>query len=69
MAFHQAVHDLLREVSQKAILPYYQKLAEHQVERVAPYPHRERDLLRRLGPQPERYIIQRKLGLIQLILL
>ena len=31
-AFHQAVHDLLREVSQKAILPYYQKLAEHQVE-------------------------------------
>ena len=32
MAFHQAVQDLLREVSQKAILPYYQKLAEHHVE-------------------------------------
>jgi fructose-1,6-bisphosphatase/inositol monophosphatase family enzyme len=32
MAFHQAVHDLLREVSQKAILPYYQTLAEHQIE-------------------------------------
>jgi len=30
-AFHQAVHTLLREVSQKAILPYYQALAEHQV--------------------------------------
>ncbi|HSQ95940.1 MAG TPA: inositol monophosphatase family protein [Croceibacterium sp.] len=32
MAFHQAVHDLLRDVSQKAILPYYKSLAEHQVE-------------------------------------
>lgn len=31
MAFHQAVHDLLREVSQKAILPHYQSLAAHQV--------------------------------------
>jgi fructose-1,6-bisphosphatase/inositol monophosphatase family enzyme len=31
MAFHQAVHDLLREVSRKAILPYYQSLAEHQI--------------------------------------
>ncbi len=30
-AFHQAVHDLLREVSQKAILPYYQSLAEHHI--------------------------------------
>ena len=31
MAFHQAVHELLREVSQKAILPYYQSLAEHHI--------------------------------------
>ena len=31
MAFHAAVHDLLREVSQAAILPYYQKLAAHEV--------------------------------------
>jgi fructose-1,6-bisphosphatase/inositol monophosphatase family enzyme len=31
MAFHQAVHDLLREVSQKAILPHYQTLAADQV--------------------------------------
>jgi len=35
MAFHQAVHDLLREVSQTAILPYYQKLAVHQIEEKA----------------------------------
>jgi fructose-1,6-bisphosphatase/inositol monophosphatase family enzyme len=32
MAFHKAVHDLLREVSHKAILPYYQALAEHHIE-------------------------------------
>lgn len=32
MAFHQAVHDLLREVSRKAILPHYQALAAHQIE-------------------------------------
>ena len=32
MAFHQAVHDLLRDVSQKAILPYYQTLAAHHIE-------------------------------------
>lgn len=32
MAFHQAVHDLLRAVSEKAILPYYQQLAAHQIE-------------------------------------
>jgi fructose-1,6-bisphosphatase/inositol monophosphatase family enzyme len=32
MAFHQAVHDLLRDVSQKAILPHYQALATHQIE-------------------------------------
>jgi fructose-1,6-bisphosphatase/inositol monophosphatase family enzyme len=31
-AFHQAVHDLLRKVSREAILPYYQKLTENQVE-------------------------------------
>jgi fructose-1,6-bisphosphatase/inositol monophosphatase family enzyme len=31
MAFHAAVHDLLREVSRTAILPYYQKLAAHEV--------------------------------------
>jgi len=31
MAFHRAVHELLREVSQKAILPYYQTLAEHEI--------------------------------------
>jgi fructose-1,6-bisphosphatase/inositol monophosphatase family enzyme len=30
-AFHEAVHALLREVSRTAILPYYQKLAEHEV--------------------------------------
>ena len=34
-AFHQAVHDLLREVSQKAILPRYQALAAHQIEEKA----------------------------------
>lgn len=32
MAFHEAVHALLREVSQKAILPYYQSLENGQVE-------------------------------------
>jgi len=32
MAFHQAVHDLLREVSATAILPHYQALAAHQIE-------------------------------------
>jgi len=32
MAFHQAVHDLLREVSQQAILPHYQALLAHQIE-------------------------------------
>jgi len=31
MAFHQAVHDLLREVSDQAILPHYQSLAADQV--------------------------------------
>ena len=31
MSLDAAVHDLLRAVSQKAILPYYQKLAEHEV--------------------------------------
>jgi fructose-1,6-bisphosphatase/inositol monophosphatase family enzyme len=31
MAFHQAVHDLLCKVSETAILPYYQSLAEHQI--------------------------------------
>jgi len=30
-SFHAAVHDLLREVSHKAILPYYQSLAAHHV--------------------------------------
>jgi fructose-1,6-bisphosphatase/inositol monophosphatase family enzyme len=35
MAFHQAVHDLLREVSQKAILPHYQALSAHQIEEKA----------------------------------
>jgi len=30
--FHQAVHDLLRKVSQEAILPHYQALAAHQIE-------------------------------------
>jgi len=30
-AFHAAVHDLLRDVSRTAILPYYQKLAAHEV--------------------------------------
>nr|WP_166176174.1 inositol monophosphatase family protein [Altererythrobacter segetis] len=35
MAFHQAVHDLLREVSQKAILPHFQSLAAHQIEEKA----------------------------------
>ena len=30
-AFHQAMHALLQQVSQKAILPYYQSLAEHHV--------------------------------------
>ncbi|MGZ3172647.1 MAG: inositol monophosphatase family protein [Croceibacterium sp.] len=32
MAFHAAVHELLREVSRKAILPHYQALAAHQIE-------------------------------------
>jgi fructose-1,6-bisphosphatase/inositol monophosphatase family enzyme len=31
MAFHQAVNDLLRRVSETAILPYYQSLAEHHI--------------------------------------
>ena len=31
-AFHDAVYALLREVSQTAILPHYQTLAEHQIE-------------------------------------
>ena len=31
MAFHRAMHDLLRQVSQKAILPHYQTLAADQV--------------------------------------
>ena len=31
MAFHEAVQTLLRDVSRKAILPYYQALADHQV--------------------------------------
>jgi fructose-1,6-bisphosphatase/inositol monophosphatase family enzyme len=31
-AFDQAVHDLLRKVSQEAILPYYQTLADHHIE-------------------------------------
>jgi fructose-1,6-bisphosphatase/inositol monophosphatase family enzyme len=31
-AFHQAVHQLLREVSATAILPHYQALAAHQIE-------------------------------------
>jgi len=35
MAFHQAVHDLLRDVSQRAILPHYQSLAAHQIEEKA----------------------------------
>jgi fructose-1,6-bisphosphatase/inositol monophosphatase family enzyme len=30
-AFHQSVHQLLREVSASAILPHYQKLAEHEI--------------------------------------
>jgi fructose-1,6-bisphosphatase/inositol monophosphatase family enzyme len=30
-ALHEAMHALLRDVSQRAILPYYQKLAEHEV--------------------------------------
>ncbi len=32
MAFHRAVEDLLREVSEKAILPRYQRLREGEVE-------------------------------------
>jgi fructose-1,6-bisphosphatase/inositol monophosphatase family enzyme len=32
MAFHQAVHDLLRTVSQQAILPHYQTLGAHQID-------------------------------------
>lgn len=32
MEFHAAVHELLCEVSEKAILPYYQQLAAHQIE-------------------------------------
>ena len=35
MAFHEAVHALLREVSQKAILPHYQTLSAHQIEEKA----------------------------------
>jgi len=31
-ALHEAVHTLLRDVSRRAILPYYQALAAHQVE-------------------------------------
>jgi len=31
MAFHQAVHDLLRKVAREAILPHYQALAAHEV--------------------------------------
>lgn len=30
-ALHEAMHALLRDVSARAILPYYQKLAEHEV--------------------------------------
>ena len=30
-AFHEAIHALLRDVSQRAILPHYQMLAAHQV--------------------------------------
>ena len=32
MAFHQAMHDLLRQVSATAILPQYRTLAAHQIE-------------------------------------
>jgi fructose-1,6-bisphosphatase/inositol monophosphatase family enzyme len=35
MALHQAVHDLLRDVSQKAILPHFRALAAHQIEEKA----------------------------------
>jgi fructose-1,6-bisphosphatase/inositol monophosphatase family enzyme len=35
MALDRAVLDLLREVSQKAILPHYQRLAAHQIEEKA----------------------------------
>lgn len=31
-AFHAAVHELLRDVSRRAILPHYQTLAAHQIE-------------------------------------
>ena len=31
---HEAVHDLLREVSQAVILPRYRKLAEHEITRL-----------------------------------
>ena len=31
MAFHAAVEELLREVSEKAILPLYQSLADDQI--------------------------------------
>ncbi|MEO6386849.1 MAG: inositol monophosphatase family protein [Croceibacterium sp.] len=31
MAFHEAVHGLLREVTQTAILPYYQSLTQEQI--------------------------------------
>lgn len=31
-ALHDAMHALLRDVSEKAILPHYQKLASHQIE-------------------------------------
>ena len=30
-ALHTAIHDLLRAVTERAILPYYQKLAAHQI--------------------------------------
>ena len=30
-ALHEAMHDLLRKVTAKVILPRYQKLAEHEV--------------------------------------
>lgn len=30
-AIHRAVHDLLRDVTERAILPHYQKLAAHQI--------------------------------------
>ncbi len=30
-ALHEAVHNLLRTVSEKAVLPYYQRLADHEI--------------------------------------